>query len=57
MESVTRVKPGLAYVGGIFRNYKGEVLYMFSKYGGIKDFNEEEVLVILKVVRICASHG
>lgn len=29
MAGVAKGKPGLAGIGGVFRNHKGEVLYMF----------------------------
>lgn len=45
-------KPCPAGIGGVLRNEKGEVLYMFSKHGRVKDSNEVEVLVILETFRI-----
>lgn len=46
-------KPGPASIGGVLRNHKREVLYMFSKNMGVKDSNEAEVLAILEAIRIC----
>ena len=46
VDGVTNGKPGLAGIGGVLRNHKGEVLYMFSKHIGIKDSNEVEVMTI-----------
>lgn len=37
-------------IDGILRNYKGEVLFMFSKYIGIKDSIEAKVLAILEAL-------
>lgn len=36
VDGAVRGKPGLAGIGGVLRNYKGEVMYMFSKYAGSK---------------------
>ena len=52
VDGVARGKQGLASIGGVLRNHKGEVMYMFSKHVGIKDSNEAEVLVILEALRI-----
>ena len=57
VDGVARGKPGPAVIGGILRNYKGEVLFMFSKYIGIKDSNEAEVLAILEALRIFVSNN
>lgn len=32
----TRGKPGPTGIGGVLRNYKGEVLFMFKKNVGVK---------------------
>lgn len=45
-------KPGLAGIGGVLRNQKREVLFMYSKYIGIKDSNEAEVWAILEALCI-----
>lgn len=45
-------KLGPAGIGGVLRNHKGELLYMFSKNVGIKDSNEAEILAILEALRI-----
>eukprot|EP00268_Persea_americana_P022194 TRINITY_DN2206_c3_g2_i1.p1 TRINITY_DN2206_c3_g2~~TRINITY_DN2206_c3_g2_i1.p1 ORF type:complete len:101 (+),score=11.09 TRINITY_DN2206_c3_g2_i1:48-350(+) len=45
-------KPSLERIGGMVRNHKGEVLYMFSKHVGIKYSNEAEVLAILEALHI-----
>lgn len=52
MDGASRAKPGPAQVGGVLRNCKGEVLLMFSKYVGVCDSNEAEVLAILEALRI-----
>lgn len=52
VDGAARGKQGLASIGGVLRNHKGEVMYMFSKHVGIKDSNEAEVLVILEALRI-----
>lgn len=41
-------KPGPAGIGGVLRNHKGKILYMFSKNVGGKDSNEAEILAILE---------
>ena len=55
VDGASRGKPGLASIGGVLRNHKGEVLYMFSKHVGIKDSNEMEVLTILEAP--CIYHS
>ena len=52
VNGVSKRKPGLASIGGVLRNHKGEVIYLFSKHGGIKDSNEAEVLAILEALRV-----
>ena len=44
-------KPRAAGIGGVLRNHKGEVLYMFSK--NVRDSNEAEALAVLEALRIC----
>ena len=51
-DGAAKGKPDLAAIGGVLRNQKGEVLFMFSKDAGIKDSNEAEVLAILEALRI-----
>ena len=51
----SRGKPGLACIGGVLRNFKGEVVFVFSKHVGIKDSSEAKVLVILEALRIYYS--
>ena len=50
-----RGKPSSAGIGSALRNYKGEVLHIFSKHVGIKDSNEAEVLAILEALHIYRS--
>lgn len=52
-------KRGLTDIGGILRDHKGVVLCLFSQEWRIRDFNEAEVLAILKALRIfsCSFHG
>lgn len=52
VDGVAQGKPVLASMGGVLRNHKGEVLYMFSKHFRIKDSNEIKVLVILEALCI-----
>ena len=42
--------PRLAGIGGVLRNIKGKVLFMFSKYFGVCDSYEAEVLAILEAL-------
>lgn len=51
VDEVARGKPSSAGVGGVLRNFKGEVLISFSKPTGIKDCNEVELLAILEALR------
>ena len=46
VDGASRGKPGLARIGGVIRNSKGEVLLMFSKHVGVCNSNEVEVLAI-----------
>lgn len=39
-------------MGSDLSNYKGEILYMFSKHVGIKEANEVKVIAILEAFRI-----
>ena len=57
VDGAARGKPGPANIGGILRNYKGDVLFMFSNYIGIKDSNEVAVLAILEALRICVLNN
>lgn len=52
-------KRGLTGIGGVLRDHKGAVLCLFSQEWKIRDFNEAEVLAILKALRIffCSFHG
>ena len=45
-----RGKPGQAGIGGVLRNSKWEILFMFSKHVGLHDSNEAEVLAILEAL-------
>ena len=51
VDGATRGKQGLAGIGGVLRNSKGEVLFMFSKRVGVCDSNEAEVLASLEALR------
>ena len=55
VDAAAKGKLGLAGIGGVLRNHKGEVIYMFFEHVGIKDSNEVEVLAILEALRICHS--
>ena len=55
MDGAAKGKWGLAGIGGVLRNHKGEIIYMFSKHVGIKDSNEAEVLAILEALLIYRS--
>lgn len=52
VDGASRGKPRSAAIGSIFRNCKGEILFVSLKYVGIKDSNEAEVLAILEALRI-----
>lgn len=52
-----RGKLGLEGIGGTFRNYKRNVLFMLSKHVVIKDSNEVEVLAILEALKIYSSYN
>ena len=51
VDGAARGKPGPAGIGGVLRNCNGDVLFMFSKYVGVCDSNEVEVLAILESLR------
>ena len=55
MDGAAKGKWGLAGIGGVLRNHKGEVMYKFSKHVGIKNSNEAEVSAILEALRIYQS--
>lgn len=57
--STYRGKPGTMGVGGVLRNCKDEFLLMFSTIMGVCDYNEAEVLAILKALRLFSRryHG
>ena len=55
VDGVAKGNVGLAGIGGVIRNHKGEVKYIFSKHVGIKDSNEAKVLAILEAPRIYRS--
>ena len=57
MDGAARGQPGLVGVGGVLRNHKGKVLFIFSKHVGIKVSKEVEVLAILEALRIYSSHS
>lgn len=52
VDGAVRGKLGPTGIGGILRNYKVKVLFMFSKHAGVRDSYEAEVLVILEALRI-----
>lgn len=54
MDGVAEGKPGLARFGGVLRNCKREVLYMFSKNVGVRGSNKAQVLAILEAGRFFA---
>lgn len=55
MDGAARGKPRLIGIGGVLRNHRGEVMYIFSKHIGIKDSKEAEVLAILEAFHIYHS--
>ena len=59
MDGAIRGKLGLAGIGSVLHNFRGEILCMFSKHVGIKESNEAEVLAILKALWIfsLSFHG
>ena len=59
VNGAARGKLGLAGIGGVLLNDKGEVLLMFPKSVGIRDSNEVEVLAILEAFQIflASFHG
>lgn len=50
-----REKSGPTRLGGVLRNYKRDVLFMFFKHAGVNDFNKAKVLAILEALRIYSS--
>lgn len=55
MDGATRGKPGPENIGGVIGNFEGQVLLSFSKFIGVRDSNEVEILVIVEALRLCAS--
>ena len=51
VDGAPRGKPGSAQNGGVLRNSKGEVIFMFSKFVGVCDSNEVGVPAILEALR------
>eukprot|EP00268_Persea_americana_P068029 TRINITY_DN9427_c0_g3_i1.p1 TRINITY_DN9427_c0_g3~~TRINITY_DN9427_c0_g3_i1.p1 ORF type:complete len:256 (+),score=22.30 TRINITY_DN9427_c0_g3_i1:1157-1924(+) len=51
VDGAARGKPGPASIGGVLRNSRGEVLFMFSKSVGVCDSNKAEVLAILEALQ------
>lgn len=43
-------------IGGVLRNSNGEVLLFFSKNVGVKESNEDKVLVILEALQLFSHH-
>lgn len=39
VDGAAKGKPGLVGIGGVLKNHKGEIMYIFSKQVGIKDSN------------------
>ena len=52
MDGASKGKPGLVGIGGVLRNHKGEVIYLFFKHVGMKDSNEADVMAILEALHI-----
>lgn len=50
VDGVARSTSGMASIGGILRNDKGEVLLMFSKHVSVRDSNEVEALAIFEAL-------
>ena len=55
MDGAARGMPWLTGIGGVLRNHRGEVMYIFSEHIGIKDSKEVEVLAILEAFHIYRS--
>lgn len=49
VDGAAREKPSPAGIG-VLHNGKGEVLCMFSKHVGVRDFNEAEVLAVFEAL-------
>lgn len=49
---VARVKPELAAINGVLRNYKDQILIKFSSSTGVKYSNEDGTLAILQALRM-----
>lgn len=49
---VARVKPELAAINGVLRNYKDQILLKFSRSTGVKYSNEAGTLAILQALRM-----
>lgn len=52
VDGIATGKPGPTGIDGVLHNYKGEVLFMFSKHVSVCDSNEVEALTILEA-RCC----
>lgn len=46
---------GCADIGGVLRDAKGLVLGMFSVPIGVKESNEEELIVVIKALEVSSS--
>lgn len=56
VDSAARGKLGPTGMGGVLRNCKGEVLFLFSKHVGVKDSNEAGTLTILEALHSYSSN-
>ncbi|KAK2651641.1 hypothetical protein Ddye_011497 [Dipteronia dyeriana] len=50
-----RGRPGLAGIGGVFRDSEGKVVCLFSLSVGIQDSNTAEILAFRKACELCDS--
>lgn len=54
MDGATRGKPGPVDIDAIIGNFEGQV-FLSSKFIGVRDSNEVEILVIVEALRLYAS--
>eukprot|EP00268_Persea_americana_P018287 TRINITY_DN19084_c1_g1_i1.p1 TRINITY_DN19084_c1_g1~~TRINITY_DN19084_c1_g1_i1.p1 ORF type:complete len:125 (+),score=13.77 TRINITY_DN19084_c1_g1_i1:826-1200(+) len=55
VDGASRGNLGHAGIGGVLRNCKGKVLFMFYKNVGVYDLNEAKILAILEGLRLFSS--
>lgn len=52
VDRAARGKSWPAGIGGVLRNFNGEIMLLFSKNAGVKKSNEPEALAILKALQL-----